>query len=380
MWKKVVLDDLLEVQNGYAFNSKQFSSKGELPLIRIRDLKKGVDTQTRYTGDYDAKYIVKSGDFLIGMDGEFRCYEWKGDDALLNQRVCRLQNFKKNLYGRYLFYIINSELKKIEDVTGYTTVKHLSSKAIKQIKIALPPIAEQERIVSKLDKSFAEIDKNIYNYNIKKKELNKLKDKILMSQYNKITNTKKLLDICNSIGGGTPSKNEKDYYDGHIPWATVRDMNYDELSFTQYKITELGLKNSSSNLIPKNNIIIATRVGLGKFCILKQDTAINQDLRAIIPKDNTKLSIMYLFYWFKSISEKIISAGKGFTVKGVNLNFLKSLNFPYCSIEEQESIVKKISLLFKEYEVLISITEQQIKNFQSLKTSLLAQKLKNKTI
>ena len=77
MWKKVVLDDLLEVENGYAFNSKQFSSDGDVPLIRIRDLKKGVDTETRYTGDYDRKYIVSKGDFLIGMDGELRCYEWK---------------------------------------------------------------------------------------------------------------------------------------------------------------------------------------------------------------------------------------------------------------------------------------------------------------
>ena len=102
MWKTVKLGELLDVQNGYAFNSKQFSSEGEIPLIRIRDLKAGMDTKTRYTGEYDAKYIVKKGDLLIGMDGEFRCYEWKGVNALLNQRVCRLQNFKGNLYERYL--------------------------------------------------------------------------------------------------------------------------------------------------------------------------------------------------------------------------------------------------------------------------------------
>ena len=48
-------------------------------------------------------------------------------------------------------------------------------------------------------------------------------------------------------------------------------------------------------LCQENNVIIATRVGLGKSCILKQDTAINQDLRAIIPKDGSKIKILYLF-------------------------------------------------------------------------------------
>lgn len=158
MWKTVKLGDMLEVQNGYAFNSKQFDVDGDMPLIRIRDLKNAFDTETCYTGEYEDKYIVQSGDLLIGMDGEFRCYEWQGDAALLNQRVCRLQNFHADLNQRFLLYAINSELKKIEDVTGFTTVKHLSSNTIKQIELSIPPLAEQQRIVAKLDAAFAEID------------------------------------------------------------------------------------------------------------------------------------------------------------------------------------------------------------------------------
>lgn len=153
-WQTRKLGELLQIQNGYAFDSKKFSPSGEMPLIRIRDLKTGIDTETKYSGDYDEKYVVRSGDFLIGMDGEFGCYEWKGKPALLNQRVCRLQDFDTALLPRFLFYGVNSHLKEIEDITGFTTVKHISSRQILDIDFPSPPFSEQQRIVSILDAAF----------------------------------------------------------------------------------------------------------------------------------------------------------------------------------------------------------------------------------
>ena len=158
-WIIKKLGDVLDIQNGYAFDSKLFSNEGGMPLIRIRDIKNGVGTQTRYIGEYDNKYVVKKGDLLIGMDGEFGCYEWKDGEALLNQRVCRLQNFQHNIFPKFLLYGINSYLKAIEDVTGYITVKHISSKQIASIEFPLPSIEIQQKIVAKLDAMFAEIDK-----------------------------------------------------------------------------------------------------------------------------------------------------------------------------------------------------------------------------
>ncbi len=97
---------------------------------------------------------MKAGDLLIGMDGEFGCYEWKGESALLNQRVCRLQGFSGELVPRFLLYGVNDYLKAIEDVTGYATVKHLSSKQILGIDFPVPPLPEQQRIVGILDEAF----------------------------------------------------------------------------------------------------------------------------------------------------------------------------------------------------------------------------------
>ena len=152
------LSEVITIQNGYAFASKKFTAEEGMPLIRIRDLKNGITTQTKYSGEYDEAYLVKSGDLLIGMDGEFKCYEWKGSPALLNQRVCRIQNINETFDLKYLYYGINSYLKAIEDVTGFTTVKHLSSSTILNIEFPIPSLEKQRDIVKKLDSAFAEID------------------------------------------------------------------------------------------------------------------------------------------------------------------------------------------------------------------------------
>ena len=162
-WQYRRLGEVLDVQNGYAFNSKLFAANGEIGLIRIRDIRQGTDTDTRYTGEYDPKYVVHSGDFLIGMDGDFSCYEWRGKPSLLNQRVCRLQDFSEMLLPKFLFYGINKYLKEIEDTTAFTTVKHISSKQIKDILFPVPPISEQKRIVEILDEAFEGIDAAIAN-------------------------------------------------------------------------------------------------------------------------------------------------------------------------------------------------------------------------
>ena len=190
--------------------------------------------------------------------------------------------------------------------------------------------------------------------------------------------TVKLGDVCDLVGGGTPSKKNDDYHDGDIPWATVRDMNVEELTVTEHKITELGLKNSSSKVIPANNVIIASRVGLGKVCILRQDTAINQDLRGVIPKRENEIDKSFLFYWFKGIANKIIGAGRGATVQGVTLPFLNSLSFPLPPLAEQKRIVAKLDAAFAEIDAAIEITRQKEEGLEALKSSVLSAELESK--
>jgi len=146
-------------------------------------------------------------------------------------------------------------------------------------------------------------------------------------------------DVCHVIGGGTPSKSNAAYYTGSIPWATVRDMNTDVISGTDCQITEEAVRSSSTNVIPAGNVVIATRVGLGKVCLLERDTAVNQDLRGIVPKQSDSVVPRYLFYWFKLVAPSIVAAGTGATVQGVKVDFVKSLRLALPNLFEQEQIV-----------------------------------------
>lgn len=157
-WKCRKLGELLNVQNGFAFDSELFSESDGMPLIRIRDLKDGVSTVVRYTGTYDKRFVVRKGDLLIGMDGEFRCYAWHGDGALLNQRVCRLVDFSDELDPQFVRFGINAHLKQIEDATPYVTVKHLSAKSIRGIDFSYPSRTEQYRIVARIKECMERVE------------------------------------------------------------------------------------------------------------------------------------------------------------------------------------------------------------------------------
>lgn len=157
-WKSRLLGDLLDVQNGSAFASELFSKHEGMPLIRIRDLKNGYSTEVLFKGKYDKRFVVRSGDFLIGMDGEFRCYEWRGQDALLNQRVCRLIDYSEEICPEFIFYGINRHLRIIEVNTPYVTVRHLSAKKIKGINFSYPSLAEQRRIVARIKECLERVE------------------------------------------------------------------------------------------------------------------------------------------------------------------------------------------------------------------------------
>lgn len=181
-----------------------------------------------------------------------------------------------------------------------------------------------------------------------------------------VAKTVPLGDVVDVIGGGTPSKRNPAFYGGEIPWATVRDMNVEHLQETEHSITPAGLKGSSSKIIPAGEIVIATRVGLGKVCILGQDTAINQDLRGLVPKSDVEIDRRFLFHWYKSIADKVIEAGTGATVQGVKLPFVKSLPFPTLTLEEQQRIVAVLDEAFEGLDRARAHAEANLQNAREL--------------
>ncbi|KKQ93325.1 MAG: Restriction modification system DNA specificity domain protein [candidate division CPR2 bacterium GW2011_GWC1_39_9] len=273
----------------------------------------------------------------------------------------------------FLFYFFQHFENKIIGNAG-AVFNSISKAQIENIEIPLPTSEEQKRIVAILDKVFADIGKAKENAQKNLQNACDLFESYLNNLFldlNKGSKPKKLEIVCDIVGGGTPSKDNSVFYSGDIFWATVRDMRDDVILNTECKITPEAVKSSSTNIIPKGNVVIATRVGLGKICFLSQDTAINQDLRGIIPKNLNQLSTYYLFWWFKNIAKVIEENGIGATVKGVKLPFIKNLEIPLPSIHEQKAIVKKLDELSEQTKKLEEIYQQKLDNLEELKKSIL---------
>ncbi|WP_143245317.1 restriction endonuclease subunit S [Aeromonas veronii] len=150
------------------------------------------------------------------------------------------------------------------------------------------------------------------------------------------------------VGGGTPSKDNSDFFQGNIPWMSVKDMNKHVLTDTIDHISEEAVANSSTNVIPAGVPIVATRMSLGKIVVATFDSAINQDLKALfIP---SQVNTGYFVYWYRSIAKHIESLGTGTTVKGIRLDDLRNLNFPLIPAAEQKEIADQLDKLLAQVE------------------------------
>jgi type I restriction enzyme S subunit len=119
------LGNSISVLSGFPFPSAQFTEGIGKPLIRIRDLV-GSRTETNFVGDFAPAFLIGYDDVLIGMDGDFNVVRWKGPEALLNQRVCKVSPASDELDERFLFWWLKPHIQIVHRRTPQTTVRHLS--------------------------------------------------------------------------------------------------------------------------------------------------------------------------------------------------------------------------------------------------------------
>lgn len=145
-WEENILKDYIEIITGYPFDSEKFiEENNNNPIIRIRDLQDN-KISLFTTENYDLKYKVYKGDILIGMDGDFYITMWKDIEVGLNQRIMKIKPKIGLIKNNFLYYLLIPLVKHINDITPFTTVKHLSSKDILNLKVNLPCLKEQQKI------------------------------------------------------------------------------------------------------------------------------------------------------------------------------------------------------------------------------------------
>lgn len=138
-WKVESIYSISEVIYGAPFSSNLFNNKQlGTPIIRIRDLPN--EASNTYTTESHPKgYLIKQGDIVVGMDGEFKAYLWGGDNAWLNQRICVFKS-KLNVSTAFVMFSIVPLLNEVESSELATTVIHLGKNDIDRFKIILPKL------------------------------------------------------------------------------------------------------------------------------------------------------------------------------------------------------------------------------------------------
>ena len=163
-WCLCNLGDVCMLENGFAFSSDQYKAKG-IPLIRISNIKDNeisLSSCVFINEGYEEKYIVHSGDLLIAMSGattgKMGIYNQKYV-AYLNQRVGNIKIVDSNLlFDKYRNYFLFSQKNKILELAYGGAQPNISGKVINSLFVPLPPIAEQKRIVQKIEVLFSIID------------------------------------------------------------------------------------------------------------------------------------------------------------------------------------------------------------------------------
>lgn len=179
----------------------------------------------------------------------------------------------------------------------------------------------------------------------------------------------RLGSVAKFVGGGTPSKSNTSYWNGTIPWASVKDIKGDILYLTIDKITEEGVQNSSTNVCEVGDLLLVTRIEPGKSIISNIKTAVNQDLKIV----KSPLSSNFLHYFMLTRKDEFIANASGSTVLGISIQNVKEIKFPLPPLAEQQRIVDRIESLFDQLDQAKALIQEVLDSFETRKAAILHQ-------
>lgn len=293
-------------------------------------------------------------------------------NVAVNEHVFIIRS-KEEIINKFLFYTLSTKRGQAQIRKNFHgIIGGIGRDDIREIEILLPPLPEQRaiaQILSTVDDAIAKVDlaiakserlkkglmqqlltKGIGHKKFKKTEIGEVPEGWEVQSFGNL--------ITEYIGGGTPSTSKPEYWNGHIPWMTSAFILDRYVRAGQKYITEEGLENSATHLIKKNNLIIATRVGIGKSAINLVDVAISQDLTGVII-DKQRAEPEFIYWFLKANVNKLKSLAQGSTIKGILKEDLGKLKLGLPNLEEQKKIVQ----------ILASI-ENKVSNEKSRKQKL----------
>lgn len=177
-------------------------------------------------------------------------------------------------------------------------------------------------------------------------------------------------NVCKEIfGGGTPSKSQNEYYEnGDIPWVSSKDVKSDVITDSQIHITQLGVDNSTTRIIPENSVIMVIRSGILKHtlpvAINAVPVTVNQDIKVFIP--NEKIITRFLAIQLKMHERDILSGVRAVTADNIEFNSLKERLLIVPPIELQKQYVDFVEQIDKSKSVIQKTLAEEQLLFDSL--------------
>ncbi len=347
----------------YFINGNNLSERG----INISEATKRVSKEEAYKNN---AAILNDRTILLSINGTIgNVALYNNEPIMLGKSACYI-NVSPHINKHYVYHYL--QINKCQtyfksELTG-TTIKNLSLQSVRNAKIALPSIYEQNRIAKLLDV----IDERIATQSKLIEDLKKLKSAIIDYAINSLdTDFAKFGSLYEMAGeGGTPTTSNASFYDnGKIPFVKIDDLKKKYLTENNDFITELGLQKSSAWLVPTRSILFSNGATIGEITITTYPVCTKQGILGIVPKPNIDVEFLYYFMsssYFKKAVSRIVTEG---TMKTVYLKDINNIRCPIPTKEKQLDIAKMPSALNSK----IDFEQSILKLFGSQKQYLLRQ-------
>ena len=363
----------------------EFGKKGNV-IINGPDIKHGTVNWEKclrvpaWRYNESSEISVQTNDILLTKDGtigKIAHITHLPEPATLASGIFLIRNNSIKLDQSFLYHYFNSDLfiNLVKSRIEGSVIPHLYQRDIIKLLIPLPSMPEQHYIASILSSLETKIKLN--------KKMNKILEQTAQAifkswfvDFDGVTEFEdselgnipkgwkvdKISSVCDTFGGGTPSTTNPDYWNGRTHWLVPRDLTNSDKLFcisSERRITDLGLKNCSSQLHPENSIFMTSRATIGVFAINKVPTATNQGF--IVSRPNNSNQLYYLLLNFSNRIDEFISHANGSTFLEISRGNFRELSILIPPIATLNTFHYKIKAFFDqrfENEKLIEVLTQ----------------------
>ena len=341
-WKKCKIGDVAELVAGFAFKSNAF---GAFPdkVIKITNIDDqgifskslpGVDL-SGLDKDKLARYIVREGDYVLAMTGSLgKIGKVVDGEAYINQRVLTIRT-KGKTDKRYLYYVLKSSeflAYVLTHIDSHSVQANISAGTIGEYEFELPPLATQRKIAAVLGAIDDKIETNrkiCVNLEAQAQAIFKswfVDFEPFGGKMPKGWKVVSLGECCNTVLGGTPSRNESTYWGGDIAWINSGKVNDFRIIEASEFITRKGLDYSAAKLMPAKTVVIAiTGATLGQVSLLEIEASANQSVIGII--ENEEMPYEFIYPLILSRISDLVNCQTGGAQQHINKNDVNGLRF-----------------------------------------------------